>query len=133
MMVRTEGSIRALSPADIYLGLIQAQRPSCTHDVHDEQQVQIHPYTFNDVAMKWSMSSYTTIPRILSSDNQEPFPHIALLQDNWLKSNIAIGFQGKDGFVREGGCAFGVLQRLLQSIIRFHKFVELSPRAFGLE
>jgi hypothetical protein len=118
MMVRTEGSIRALSPADIYLGLIQAQRPSCTHDVHDEQQVRIHPYTFNDVAMKWSMSSYATIPRILSSDNQEPFPHIALLQDNWLKSNIAIGFQGEDGFVREGGCC---LRCFVEAVTEYNK------------
>jgi hypothetical protein len=116
-IVRTEGSIRALSIADIYLGLIQARRPCCTHDVFDEQQVQVHPYTFSDVAMKWTMRSYDTIPRILlNPDIQEPFPHMALLRDNWLKSNIAIDFQGGGGvctgqgvllWVFRGGC-YGV-------------------------
>jgi hypothetical protein len=122
MIVRTEGSIRALSIADIYLGLIQARRPCCTHDVHDEQQVQVHPYTFSDVAMKWTMSSYATIPRILlNPDIQEPFPHIALLQDNWLKSNIAIGFQGGEGFVRERACCFGCFVEAVMEYNKVHR------------
>ncbi|EPE36567.1 hypothetical protein GLAREA_08730 [Glarea lozoyensis ATCC 20868] len=99
MMVRTEGSIRALSPSDIYFGLVNTQHPSCNHEVHAEHKAQVHPYTFSDVAIKWSMSSNSSMDQILNiPDGQEPIPHIALLQDNWLKSNIAIGFQGDVGF-----------------------------------